>query len=404
MGNCSKIPRTSSSENLQQPRNANSNSGFSQINLNSANRAAPLNNPNASPNYQQAPNFAANSSNLLPQQPINYQVPMPRPMPVNNLHMNPPPSYQSVINQQRPPQPVAYNSNQPNVVSGYPPPANYNPQMMPPQQMRYPGYPPANQNPHGYSQPPLNQQNPNISSIPLNQAHGQISGNLKVNSGKTLVCNCRFLNNTLQFQLSDDGKLHWVDFEYSAKFQSTFIMNFMGIEYYDKNTISHRIHPDNKYKSEPQRFIIEPTQKGFFSKKYKVNLSALSKNDLEVIDKCTFPIIIEITSTDTTGESQTLISCFKILKEGDNYSGVMVKQTIKALNKYYPLLNLYGTSTDSQESECLICLTELKTIAVLPCRHVCYCEACVNEVKSKNKTDCPVCRSPVQSFLNVKHN
>ncbi|OMJ65797.1 hypothetical protein SteCoe_37605 [Stentor coeruleus] len=380
MGNCSKIPRTSSSENLQQ-------SGHSQANLNNAGRAAPSNNPNANPQFQPAPNFAANNSNLLPQQPVNYQVPVQRPMPVNYNPYSMPP--QQMPHQGYPPPPPQQNYQR---YSQPPPPPQQNPH-------GYSQPPPPQQNHHGYSQPPPNQQRANISSIPLNVAHNQPSGNLKVASGQALVRHSRIVNDILNFSLDDDG-LYWVDFEYSVKFRSTVIINFMGRE----NSTSHEIYFDQKNKHGPQNFIIEPTQKGLFSKKYKINLDSLSKNQLEVADKCTFPIIIEITSTDTEKKIQTLISCFKIIKESDNYSGVIVKQTIKANEKYYPLLNLYGTSTDSQESECLICLTELKTIAVLPCRHVCYCEACVNEVKNKNKTDCPICRCPVQSFLSVKHN
>ncbi|OMJ71307.1 hypothetical protein SteCoe_30526 [Stentor coeruleus] len=390
MGNSSS--NSSSSESFQQPRNANGSSGYSQTNLNYSNRAAPSNHPNNSSQFQPAHNFAADTSNLPPQQPMNYQESIPRPVSANNSNLNLPPSHQGATNQQRPPQPAP---NQQYVPFGYPPPNNYN---SAPPQILYSGYPPQ-QNHYAYIQPPFNQQHININSIPLGQAYWQSSSNLKVAPGQALERHSRIVNDKLNFSLSNDG-LYWVEFEYSALFQSTIIMNFMGKE----NKTTHEIYFDQAYQLEPQRFIVEPTKNGFFSKKYKVNIDVFSKSDLEVFDKCTFPIIIEIKSTDTYGASQTLISCFKIIKESDNYSGVMVKQTIEIMNNHYTLLNLYGTSTDSKESNCLICLTELKTIAVLPCRHVCYCEGCVNEVKRKNKTDCPVCRCSVYSFLNVKHS
>ena len=45
--------------------------------------------------------------------------------------------------------------------------------------------------------------------------------------------------------------------------------------------------------------------------------------------------------------------------------------------------------------ECVICLDDAKTHCILPCMHMCLCEAC-----SKHEFDngCPICRGPIEAI------
>jgi len=48
---------------------------------------------------------------------------------------------------------------------------------------------------------------------------------------------------------------------------------------------------------------------------------------------------------------------------------------------------------------CVVCLTNIKEIALLPCRHLCICDECSSLLfRSGNK--CPICRTVVASFLH----
>lgn len=52
-------------------------------------------------------------------------------------------------------------------------------------------------------------------------------------------------------------------------------------------------------------------------------------------------------------------------------------------------------------SECVVCLEQPRDTTVLPCRHMCMCTACAEEMRlSSNK--CPVCRTVVQSMLRIR--
>jgi hypothetical protein len=52
-------------------------------------------------------------------------------------------------------------------------------------------------------------------------------------------------------------------------------------------------------------------------------------------------------------------------------------------------------------SDCVICLTEPRDTAVLPCRHMCFCSYCAGIVRLQCDK-CPVCRQKVQSLLQFK--
>merc|ERR1719420_700684 len=52
-------------------------------------------------------------------------------------------------------------------------------------------------------------------------------------------------------------------------------------------------------------------------------------------------------------------------------------------------------------SECIICLSEPRDTAVLPCRHMCFCSYCAGIVRLQCEK-CPICRQRVVSLLQFK--
>ena len=53
--------------------------------------------------------------------------------------------------------------------------------------------------------------------------------------------------------------------------------------------------------------------------------------------------------------------------------------------------------------ECVVCLDNTKTHAVLPCMHKCLCAACAEEMQNAagGAMVCPICREPVASCRRV---
>jgi hypothetical protein len=52
---------------------------------------------------------------------------------------------------------------------------------------------------------------------------------------------------------------------------------------------------------------------------------------------------------------------------------------------------------DAEETMCAVCMDAPKNRVVLPCMHMCVCEACARLLRDR----CPVCRGPVERIAHV---
>jgi hypothetical protein len=48
------------------------------------------------------------------------------------------------------------------------------------------------------------------------------------------------------------------------------------------------------------------------------------------------------------------------------------------------------------ESLCVVCMDAPKQYAMLPCLHMCACEACAQRIMKLRPASCPVCREPIE--------
>ncbi|XP_042017043.1 probable E3 ubiquitin-protein ligase LUL4 isoform X2 [Salvia splendens] len=96
-------------------------------------------------------------------------------------------------------------------------------------------------------------------------------------------------------------------------------------------------------------------------------------------------------------------------KEDGSFQVKVIKQILAIDGARYELREIFGIS-DSDEAtisdadsgkECIICLTEDKNTAVLPCRHMCLCSDCAKELRIQSNK-CPVCRQPIEELLEIK--
>ena len=51
---------------------------------------------------------------------------------------------------------------------------------------------------------------------------------------------------------------------------------------------------------------------------------------------------------------------------------------------------------EGEETDCVVCLDNERTYAIVPCGHLCVCGGCVGRVK-----ECPICRGRIQSILKI---
>ncbi|KAL9356143.1 hypothetical protein Peur_049396 [Populus x canadensis] len=74
------------------------------------------------------------------------------------------------------------------------------------------------------------------------------------------------------------------------------------------------------------------------------------------------------------------------------------------LRDIFGIANSDGAGVDGETDsgkECIICMTEPKDTAVLPCRHMCLCSGCAKELRSRSDR-CPICRQLIQELMEIK--
>lgn len=130
-----------------------------------------------------------------------------------------------------------------------------------------------------------------------------------------------------------------------------------------------------------------------------------------------FPVIISLRYKGEHG-TQTEHTCVELLP-----GAKMVMQLLEVGGKVYQVEHLFGgeqatTGTvveegatgpgspsgvvdGEEENLCVICLTNEKNTAVIPCRHLCLCKECAEELRQKSPK-CPVCRGPIHQLVAMK--
>ncbi|KAL8121705.1 putative E3 ubiquitin-protein ligase LUL4 isoform X1 [Apium graveolens] len=95
-------------------------------------------------------------------------------------------------------------------------------------------------------------------------------------------------------------------------------------------------------------------------------------------------------------------------KDADPFKVRVMKQILWIDEVRYELREIYGIgnsgeaiSDDDSGKECVICMTEPRDTAVLPCRHMCLCSECAKALRIQSN-NCPICRQPIEELMEIK--
>jgi hypothetical protein len=55
----------------------------------------------------------------------------------------------------------------------------------------------------------------------------------------------------------------------------------------------------------------------------------------------------------------------------------------------------------AEETQCVVCFDAPKDHIIVPCYHLCVCEACANLLTQMDKPTCPICRAAIQQTNKV---
>ncbi|CAF1118689.1 unnamed protein product [Rotaria sordida] len=102
---------------------------------------------------------------------------------------------------------------------------------------------------------------------------------------------------------------------------------------------------------------------------------------------------VTISSQSLTNESTSSQSSINSTSKSTNSSIEREPQT----NKQITTMNNRSQSTNSEPSNlCVLCLTEEKQLACIPCGHMATCVACGHSLRL-----CPICRREIDAFIRI---
>jgi E3 ubiquitin-protein ligase MGRN1 len=245
-----------------------------------------------------------------------------------------------------------------------------------------------------------NRQNTVPGTEPLNPIQSQASDQ-SVTSVPTLQLNSHLTSSSLSVVSSE------YDFVFTFKFDSlvkgTMSIYFFAAESVNPKGVTECYYIDTERYPSPitKSFPAELNQD--CNENLLFDLNKYSSQELSFSDRKTYPLIIELRTDDATNIIESTYIKFRL--NGTQWQPELMKQKFTYGSDVFEINEIYGHAGIEEETkECVVCLTNLKETLVVPCDHMCLCMECANIMRSQYDSKCPMCRTVVQSLMNIVHN
>ena len=130
------------------------------------------------------------------------------------------------------------------------------------------------------------------------------------------------------------------------------------------------------------------------------------------------PVAIHCVAEEGEEPRQSHLTIAVVEKQSDeHYSLKAIKQKLFVDGLCYLLQEIYGienkVSTETAGSygdeddvedtgaECVVCMCDMRDTLILPCRHLCLCNACADSLRYQ-ANNCPICRAPFRALLQIR--
>ncbi|KAM6898123.1 E3 ubiquitin ligase Rnf157 isoform 1-T1 [Lycodopsis pacificus] len=207
-----------------------------------------------------------------------------------------------------------------------------------------------------------------------------------------------------------------VEFTFDADTQVAITIYYQAIEEFH-NGVPVYLPQDGSLQSETVHFKRGVGQQ-FCLPSHTVNLSEWADEELLFdVNKEVFPMVVQAVvdeGDEHLGHSHILLAIFEKHMDG-SYCVKPLKQKQVVDGVSYLLQEIYGIENkyNSQESkvaddeisdnsaECVVCLSDVRDTLILPCRHLCLCNACADTLRYQANC-CPICRLPFRALLQIR--
>mmetsp|Transcript_13689 Transcript_13689/g.28067 ORF Transcript_13689/g.28067 Transcript_13689/m.28067 type:complete len:377 (-) Transcript_13689:4157-5287(-) len=267
------------------------------------------------------------------------------------------------------------------------------------------------------------------SPIPINPflVHTDIISNTLVLDKQTLTLRCD----------DEDPNLYLLEFRFNATVDGSISVYYCAQETTDLSR-ERRQTFEGRHETKPNKTSFRAGRGQLYQQKRSRALDISKYSPEELIwdpSSDVFPVVIRLeVSTEPTDEaysraevavqSQVTLATLRSMTKPENaststYGIEVIRQSILAGDMVYQLVEVYGLNSSVQDeassddlhqlvsgedsAECVICLSDPRDTAILPCRHFCLCLPCGQRLRLRSNR-CPVCRMRVESLLQIKRN
>lgn len=117
------------------------------------------------------------------------------------------------------------------------------------------------------------------------------------------------------------------------------------------------------------------------------------------------PVTIEIYSVMPNEQTGAITRTYcKFRREKHSIDIKIMKQIVIINGVTQTLMDVYGMRNTQEDNLCIICLCEPKDTLINPCRHMCLCSYCSEQLGHQLNKVCPVCRCSISNFVKITAN
>jgi len=168
------------------------------------------------------------------------------------------------------------------------------------------------------------------------------------------------------------------------------------------------VSPTFQYRRGAEQLFSQPEYM-FTPEPHEADLTFVPTSDI-------LPVAIHCVAEEGEEPRQSHLTIAVVEKQSDeHYSLKAIKQKLFVDGLCYLLQEIYGIENkladttflgdeddvEDTGAECVVCMSDMRDTLILPCRHLCLCNACADSLRYQ-ANNCPICRAPFRALLQIR--